>query len=294
MLPPHKQGSCRNPRGQPLIPHIDDGDDRAAAGWTLMHCVDRNKDRGIADRHRRNTADGCLDMPMPRHVGIVHHDLASAAQLAAAIGLAFHEAIDRRVPQGRRLAAAPANRVRRCGWTRRCRRGPARPSLPNDRCDSGHRHRTCCREVRSGPGSIRRRTSTRPPTNKGRDCGKSPRPRASPSRPAPPQCRAPSCRWTLPWSRELRRPVPVLGIAHHVPTRWSGAGSWSAHNERPPDLECRHSASPPSRRRRPSPPSPAGRYLRAEAPRSSRCREQGATSTARRFYRSGRIPSHAA
>ena len=60
----------------------------------LMHCIDRNKHRGIADRHGGDAADGRLDMPVPRHVGIVHHDLAAAAQLAAAIGLAFHEAID--------------------------------------------------------------------------------------------------------------------------------------------------------------------------------------------------------
>jgi hypothetical protein len=36
---------------------IDDGDDRADALQTLMHGVDRDKNRRIANRHGRNAAD---------------------------------------------------------------------------------------------------------------------------------------------------------------------------------------------------------------------------------------------
>src|SRR5580658_1907678 len=73
---------------------IDDGDAGAAALRALMHGVDRDEHGWVADRHRGDAADRGLGVAMPRHVGIVEHDLAPAAQLAGAVGLAFHEAVD--------------------------------------------------------------------------------------------------------------------------------------------------------------------------------------------------------
>src|SRR6185437_12280555 len=77
-----------------LLSGVDDGDARAAALRPLMHGVDGHEHGRIADRGGGNAADRALGVTMPRHVGIVEHDLAPAAQLAGAIGFALHEAID--------------------------------------------------------------------------------------------------------------------------------------------------------------------------------------------------------
>ena len=73
---------------------IDDGDARSAALRALMHGIDGDEHGGIADRRGGDAADRALGMAMPGHVGIVEHDLAAAAQRAAAVGLAFDEAVD--------------------------------------------------------------------------------------------------------------------------------------------------------------------------------------------------------
>ena len=65
-----------------------------AALRSLMHGVDRDEHGRVADRGGGDAADRALGVAVPRHVGIVHHDLAAAAQLAGAVGLALHEAID--------------------------------------------------------------------------------------------------------------------------------------------------------------------------------------------------------
>src|SRR5258708_32780711 len=72
---------------------VDNGDDRTAALRALMHGVDGHENSRIADRCRRDAAHRGLDVTMPRHIGTVHHDLAPAAQRAAPVGLAFHEAV---------------------------------------------------------------------------------------------------------------------------------------------------------------------------------------------------------
>src|SRR4029079_884649 len=61
---------------------------------TLVHGVDRYEYRRIADRRRRHPTNHRLDVAVPGHVGVVEHDLAPGMQLAGAIGLAFHEAVD--------------------------------------------------------------------------------------------------------------------------------------------------------------------------------------------------------
>ncbi len=59
-----------------------------------MHRVNRNEDRGIADRGSRDAAYRSLGMPVVMNVGIIEHDLAAATQPAGAVGFAFHEAVD--------------------------------------------------------------------------------------------------------------------------------------------------------------------------------------------------------
>src|ERR1700733_6079385 len=77
-----------------LLAGVDDGDARAAALGPLVHGVDRDEHRRIADRGGGDAADRAFGMAMPGHIGIVEHDLAAAPQLAGAIGLALHEAIN--------------------------------------------------------------------------------------------------------------------------------------------------------------------------------------------------------
>src|SRR6202034_2738505 len=77
-----------------LFAGVDDGDAGSATLRSLVHGVDRHEHRRIADRRRSEAADRGLDMAMPGHVGIVEHDLAPPAQLAGAVRLALHEAID--------------------------------------------------------------------------------------------------------------------------------------------------------------------------------------------------------
>ena len=65
----------------------------AAAGRALMHSVDRDEHRRIADRRRRHAAHRRLGMAVMVYVGIIEHDLAAAAQPGAGIGLAFQETV---------------------------------------------------------------------------------------------------------------------------------------------------------------------------------------------------------
>lgn len=68
--------------GGALFTNVDDGDDRPAAVRTLVHRIDGNKHGRIAERCRRNTADGGLRVAMMVNVRIVEHDLAPASKPA--------------------------------------------------------------------------------------------------------------------------------------------------------------------------------------------------------------------
>src|SRR3954453_2702769 len=74
--------------------HIDNGDHRTTALRPLVHRVDGDEHGGIADRRGGDTTDRAFRMAMMMHVGIIQHDLATAAQRTAAVGLALHEAVD--------------------------------------------------------------------------------------------------------------------------------------------------------------------------------------------------------
>jgi hypothetical protein len=65
----------------------------------LVHGVDRDENRRIADRRRGDAADRALGMAVVVDVGIVEHDLAPAAQGAAPVGLALDEHVDQLVAQ---------------------------------------------------------------------------------------------------------------------------------------------------------------------------------------------------
>src|SRR4051812_12227275 len=77
-----------------LVADIDDGDHRSAAVRTLVHRIDRDEHRRVADGCSRDAADSTLGVPVMMDVGIIEHDLSPAAQHAVAVGLAFHEAVD--------------------------------------------------------------------------------------------------------------------------------------------------------------------------------------------------------
>ena len=68
-------GRLRTPSGA----QIDDGDDWTAAVRSLVHRIDRDEDGWISDRRRRHAADRRLGVAMMVDVGVVEHDLASAA-----------------------------------------------------------------------------------------------------------------------------------------------------------------------------------------------------------------------
>src|SRR5207237_894627 len=96
-----------------------DGDDWAAAVWPLVHRVDRDEHRWIADRGRRDAADRGLGVAVMVDVGIVEHDLAPAAQLRAMVGLGLDEAVHEAAPE--------VVRARSVRSTRPSSRAPRRP-----------------------------------------------------------------------------------------------------------------------------------------------------------------------
>ena len=59
-----------------------------------MHRVHGNKHGWIAYRHRGNTSDSRFDVPVPRHVRIIHHDLTPTAQGTAPVRFTLHKTID--------------------------------------------------------------------------------------------------------------------------------------------------------------------------------------------------------
>src|SRR3989442_13657626 len=79
---------------------IDDGDDGTAAVRSLVHGIDRDEDGWISDRRRRHAADRRLGVAMVVDVGVVEHDLASAAQRAAMVGLGLDEAVHEAALEG--------------------------------------------------------------------------------------------------------------------------------------------------------------------------------------------------
>ena len=62
-----------------LFADVDNSYDGTAALRTLVHGVDRNEDRGIADRRRCDATDRTFRMAMVMDVGIIQHDLTASA-----------------------------------------------------------------------------------------------------------------------------------------------------------------------------------------------------------------------
>src|SRR5262249_7351456 len=77
-----------------LFADVDNGDDGTASLWPLVHGIDRNEDCRVADRRSCDAADRAFRMAMVVDVRVIEHDLTASAQDAAAIRLAFHEAVD--------------------------------------------------------------------------------------------------------------------------------------------------------------------------------------------------------
>src|ERR1700747_38828 len=75
------------------FPNVDDGDDGAAALRALVHGVDGNEHRRIANGCCRNAADGGLGMTMMMDVRVIKHDLPPMPQRPAAVGLAFDKTV---------------------------------------------------------------------------------------------------------------------------------------------------------------------------------------------------------
>ena len=198
-----------------------------------------------------------------------------------AVGLAFHEAVDD--PALEILGARPLRQFETgvADRRRRCRRCRARRASPRARCGTGRRRRrllpssTICAWVSSTP-------EEQDATDEYRSrslqicsaCGIviSPSATAMPSAVVPLETPIESCTsQATSGGRASRR---------RAPNRSSAAASWSGRNAHPSgSADARHPASPPSRRRRPSRPSPGGRCPPAAVPRSARCRWPGATST---------------
>ena len=88
-----RRAAFRVDTGPALLAGIDDSDHRPAAVRPLVHRIDRDEHRRIADRRRGDAAHRALRMPVVVHVRVVEHDLTPAAQEAAVIGFALQEAV---------------------------------------------------------------------------------------------------------------------------------------------------------------------------------------------------------
>lgn len=75
------------------LPQIDYRDYRTTALRSLVHCVDRNEDRGITDRRRSDTTNRTLSMTVMMHIGIVERDLAATPKTAMPIRFTLNKAV---------------------------------------------------------------------------------------------------------------------------------------------------------------------------------------------------------
>src|SRR6476469_1207598 len=73
---------------------IDDGGDRATAVRTLVRGGHGDEHRGVTGHRRGHTTDAGLDLPVPVHVRVVEHGIASPAYLTVLRRLALAEHID--------------------------------------------------------------------------------------------------------------------------------------------------------------------------------------------------------